>query len=179
MAVTQIKDGFNGGSDNQLKVNNDGSINTTGSGGNASVGATGVTAPTSATEVGGINPSGNLTPLSVDSSGFLNVNGVSTISGPVTTEQAGLNSFQTEQYTIGTTVVQLTPVPLANRSSISIRVSKDNSGAIYIGNSNAVTITTGYPLFAGDTLGMDLTDGKTIFAIADTAAQSLAVLEIA
>jgi hypothetical protein len=33
MATTQIKDGFNGGSDNQLKVNSDGSINVTGGGG--------------------------------------------------------------------------------------------------------------------------------------------------
>lgn len=31
MSTTQIKDGYNGGSDNQLKVNTDGSINTSGS----------------------------------------------------------------------------------------------------------------------------------------------------
>lgn len=41
---------------------------------NASIGLNGVTAPTSSTEVGGINNSGNLTPLSLDSSGNLNVN---------------------------------------------------------------------------------------------------------
>lgn len=179
MAVTQIKDGFQGGSDNQLKVNNDGSINTTGSGGNASVGSTGTTAPTSATEVGGVNPSGNLTPLSVDSSGFLNVNGVSTITGPVTTEQAGLNSFQTSQYSVGTSVMQITPTPLANRSSITLRVDKDNVGAIYIGPDNTVSISTGYPLFAGDTLGMDLTPSNNIFAIATDPSQTLAALEIA
>lgn len=38
MATTQVKDGFNGGSDNQLKVNNDGSINVnSGGGGSANV----------------------------------------------------------------------------------------------------------------------------------------------
>jgi hypothetical protein len=42
-----------------------------GSSANASVGSTGVTAPTSATEVAGINPSGNLQPLQTDASGYL------------------------------------------------------------------------------------------------------------
>jgi len=39
MATTTIKDGFNGGSDNQLKVNADGSINvnTSGGGGGSNV----------------------------------------------------------------------------------------------------------------------------------------------
>lgn len=41
---------------------------------NASVGPTGTTAPTSATEIGGINPSGNLQGANVDSNGNLIVN---------------------------------------------------------------------------------------------------------
>lgn len=166
MATTQIKDGFNGGSDNQLLVNPDGSINVNGGGGG---GTTNVNIHDSS--------GGALT----SSGGALNVNttGSSTVTGTVTADTAGLNTFQTEQYTIGTAAIQLTPTPLANRSSITIRVSKDNAGAIYIGNSNAVTTSTGYPLFAGDTLGMDLTPSNNIYAIADTSAQSLAVLEIA
>lgn len=135
MASTTIKDGFGSGSDNQLKVNADGSINVTASS--------------------------------------------STDTRMVTSETVGLSSFQTEQYIIGTSVLELTLVPLAGRSSISIRVGKDNLSAIWIGNSAQVTITSGYPLYAGDTLGMDLTDQKTIFAISDTPNQSLAVLEIA
>lgn len=63
MATTQIKNGFAGGSDAQLLVNADGSINVNSSGGgggsNASVGPTGTTAPTSATEIGGVT-AGNL-----------------------------------------------------------------------------------------------------------------------
>lgn len=39
MATTQIKDGYQGGSDNQLKVNSDGSINVTGSSGPSNVDA--------------------------------------------------------------------------------------------------------------------------------------------
>jgi len=41
---------------------------------NPSVGANGVTAPTSSTEIAGVNPGGNLTPLSVSNNGYLNVN---------------------------------------------------------------------------------------------------------
>lgn len=166
MAVTTIKDGYAGGSDNQLKVNSDGSINVTGGGG-------GTTANVDIHDAAG-NPINS-------TNGALNVftTGNSTVTGTVTTEQAGLDQFQTEQYTIGVTALQLTVSPLANRSSITIRVSKDNTGAIYIGNSNAVTITTGYPLFAGDTLGMDLTPSSNIYAVSDIASQTLAVLEIA
>lgn len=42
-----------------------------GGGSNASVGTNGATAPTSSTEIGGINPSGNLTGVKVDANGYL------------------------------------------------------------------------------------------------------------
>lgn len=48
-----------------------------GSSANASVGSNGAIAPTSSTEVAGINPSGNLQPISTDASGNQNVNVVS------------------------------------------------------------------------------------------------------
>lgn len=180
MATTQIKDGYAGGSDNQLKVNSDGSINVNTSGGggsNASVGLTGVTAPASATEMAGIDPSGNLKGVSVDINGFINVQGVSTITGPVQT--AGLNSFQTSQYVVGTNVTQITPTSLPNRSSVSFRVEADTGVPVYIGNSSSVSISNGYPLYDGDTLSMDLTPSDTIYAISTFNGQVLAVLELA
>lgn len=179
MAATQIKDGFAGGSDNQLKVNADGSINTAGGGGNASVGSNGATAPTSATEISGIDPSGNLKPVSVDVNGFVNVSGVSVISGPVTTTEQGLADFQTSQYTVGATAVQLAPTPLANRSSLSITIDADPNTAVFIGNSSSVTISTGYPLYNGSTLQLDLTPSGQIWAVCSTPGQIAAVLEIA
>lgn len=183
MATTQIKNGFQGGTDDQLLVNPDGSINVNstggGGGGNASVGPTGTTAPTSGTEIAGIDPSGNLHPVSVDANGFVNVNGVSTIAGPVTTEQAGLNSFQTSQYAIGVTAVQLAPTPLPNRSSISITIEADPNVAVFIGNSSAVTISNGYPLYDGSTLQLDLTPTGSVWAICSIAGQTAAILEIA
>lgn len=110
--------------------------------------------------------------------GALNVNSNSTITGTVLTKEAGSDDFKTSQYTIGLSVVQLAPVAIVGRTSLSIRVDKSNTGAVYIGNSNAVTTSTGYPLFAGDTLGMDLSDSKSVYAIADTANQKIALLEI-
>lgn len=182
MATTQVKNGFQGGSDDQLLVNPDGSINVNGGGGggsNASVGLTGAAAPTSGTELAGVNPEGKLTAVSVDDNGFVNVNGISTISGPVTTEQEGLNAFQTSQYAISTSAIQLTPTPLANRSSISLAIIASPGIAVYIGNDNTVSDSTGYPLFNGNTIEMDLTPTGQIWAISTTAGQTVAVLEIA
>lgn len=182
MATTQIKDGFNGGSDNQLKVNADGSINTntTGGGGsNASVGLTGAIAPTSATEIAGIDPSGNLHAVSVDANGFINVNGTSVVTGTVTTDQAGLTSFQTSQYAVGVTATHLAPSPLTNRSSVSITIEASPNVAVFIGNSSAVTITTGYPLYDGSTIQLDLTPTGNVWAVCATTGSIAAVLEIA
>jgi hypothetical protein len=81
MATTSIKDGYNGGSDNGAYVDSTGHLLVTGtfSASNPSIGVTGTTAPTSATEVGGINPSGNLQGLKVDAAGALlvDIGGVS------------------------------------------------------------------------------------------------------
>lgn len=181
MAATSIKNGFHGGTDDQLLVNTDGSINvnTTGSGGNASVGATGIIAPISATEIAGIDPNGNLKAVSVDSNGFINVSGTSTITGPVTTQQEGLNSFQTSQYVINLTPVHLTATPLPNRSSISLTITADPGASVYIGNSSSVSTSTGYPLKDGSTIQLDLTSTGNIWAVSDIAGQTAAVLEIA
>lgn len=183
MATTQIKNGYNGGTDAQLLVNPDGSINVNGSsgGGNASVAPDGGPLPGSSTTIGAEDPNGNLAPLLVDNNGALIVNttGTSVVTGSVTTTEKGLNSFKTTQYTVGTSVMQITPTPLTNRSSISLRVTAINNSAIYIGNDNTLTTSTGYPLYNGDTLQMDLTPSNSIYAISDSPGQTLFVLEIA
>lgn len=145
-----------------LVVNADGSLNV-------------VTSATTIADVNLHDGAGN--PIT-STAGALNVNSTSSITGTVVTKEAGSNDFQTSQYSVGLVVVQLAPIPLAGRTSLSIRVGQDNTGAVYIGNSNTVTTLTGYPLHAGDTLGMDLSDTKSVYAIADTAAQNIALLEI-
>lgn len=165
MAVTQIKDGFQGGSDNQLKVNADGSINVNGGGG----GSSDVNIHDSA--------GGTLT----STGGALNVNttGSSTVTGTVTTNEAGLNSFQTSQYTVGTSEVQLTPTPLANRSSISfkIKTTTANDGVFYSQVAGSVA-TTGYLLDDGESMQMDLTENGQIYVVGTSPGQKIYVVEI-
>ena len=184
MATTQIKDGYAGGSDNQLKVNSDGSINvnsTGGGGGNASVGPTGSPVPADATLVGAKDASGNLQPLTIDPSGKLlvDITGTSVVTGTVSADLLGLTSFQTSQYTVGTSAVQLTPTPLTGRSSVTIKIIGTSSSAIvYVGNSNAVTSSTGYPLFNGDSLQMDATGAIALWVIATDPGQNVCVMEL-
>lgn len=173
MATTQIKDPNN---DNQAFVSNAHELFVTGVGvNNGSIGNNGSTAPTQSSEIAGIDPSGNLHPVSVDSTGAVYINS----TAPIATTELGLNHFQTSQYAIGTTAVQLTPVPLANRSSASIRIQAANNVAVYIGNDASVTPSTGYPLYDRDSLELDLTPTSTIYAVSTIAGQVVAVLEIA
>ena len=228
MATTTIKDGFNGGSDNQAYVDSTGALKVTGGGSggtisanltevsgaaitlgqttesaslpvtiasdqspisvtgsiiatNSSIGTNGSAAPNSSTQVAAQNASGLLVPLMVDPSGKLLVDtsGTSTVTGTVDANINGLNVFQTSQYTVGLTVVQLTVTPLTNRSSMSIKATCSGSNAIFIGNSNAVTTSTGFPLFNGDVINLDLTGASKVWAIASSANQTLYIMEIA
>lgn len=174
----------NSNNSHELLINADGSINTTVTGtvtaSNPSVGLTGATAPTSATEMGAVDTNGKLQPLLVDPSGKLlvDITGTSTVTGTVNASIEGLNAFQTSQYTIGTSAVQLTVTPLTNRSSMSMKAVCTTNNYIYIGNSSGVTTSTGYILFNGDSLQLDLTPAQAVYAIASAAAQTIYVLEI-
>lgn len=181
MATTQIKNGWHGGTDDQLLVNPDGSIdvNVTGGGGSTN---------TNLIEVGGAaitlgqNLMANSLPVTIASDQSpINVitSGTSTVSGTVSTNENPLNNFQTSQYTVGLTAVQITPSPLANRSSISLRVTATGSSAIFIGTSGSVTITNGYPLYNGDTIQMDLSTTNSIWAVANAAGLTMYALEMA
>jgi hypothetical protein len=163
---------------NRLTVNPDGSINVNDT--NPSIGSIGSTAPSKATEMGAVDNSGNLQSLKVDPSGKLlvDITGTSTVTGTVNASIEGLNAFQTSQYAVGLSAVQLTPTPLTNRSSMSIKALTTSGNIIYVGNSNTVTTSTGYPLFNGDSLQIDLTGVQVIWAIASAAAQKVAILEI-
>ena len=106
---------------------------------------------------------------------FLAVN----TDGSLNVELEGLAAFQTSGYTIGTSAVQLTVSPLANRSSVGFKaVTSGTSNAIYIGNSSSVTTSTGWPLFNDDALELDLKGSQQIWAISNAAAQKLFVIEI-
>lgn len=101
-----------------------------------------------------------------------------TISGTVNSNLNGLTNFQTSQYTVGTSAVQLTPTPLTGRSSMSIKAITTGNNIVYVGSSSGVTTSTGYPLFNGDSLQLDLTGAHVVYAIASAAGQTVAVMEI-
>jgi len=105
--------------------------------------------------------------------------GQTTAANSVPVTLAALPTFQTSQYTIGTSATQITPTPLANRGGVGFKaLTTLPSIAIYIGNSSGVTSSTGYPLFNKDTLDMDLDSGEPIWAISTAASQTLYVIEI-
>lgn len=195
---------------NSLAINSDGSINTNivlspssdavkswtqdGSGNpissvagsldtfNASTGTATQNVPMYTTLIGAEDQTGKLQNLQVDPSGKLlvDITGTSTVTGTVNASIEGLTSFQTSQYTIGTSAVQITPTPLTNRSSMSLKAKTTSSlDIIYIGNNSSVTSSNGYALFAGDSLQLDLTPAQLIYAIGTSSSQLMYVIEIA
>jgi hypothetical protein len=123
--------------------------------------------------VGGI-----LQVLKVNSDGSINAQITGSITGTVNANLNGLNAFQTSQYSIGTSAVQITPTPLVGRSSVGLKATTVGNNIIYIGNSPSVTTSTGYALFNGDAVQMDLTPSDTIYAISADVGQTLYILEI-
>jgi hypothetical protein len=99
------------------------------------------------------------------------------VTGTISSNINGLNEFQTSQYTIGVSAVQLTPSPLANRSAMSIKTDAGNTDTVYIGESNAVTTSTGYALFIGDVVNIDVTASAQVWAISSAANQLVYVIE--
>lgn len=112
--------------------------------------------------------------------GALNVSttGSSSVTGTVTNNEAALTAFQTSQYTIGTSSVQITPSPLSARKSISLRAVCTSSNAIYVGPTSGVTTSTGWIMYNGETLIMDLDSSHTIYAISNAASQTIFAMEI-
>lgn len=95
------------GSGQYLAINSDGSINVEGNiGNNASVGTVNTTAPTSGTEIAGVDSSGDLRAVSVDSSGVLNVNVVS--QNPSLPQQTLSTYNEVSSVASGSTITVLT-----------------------------------------------------------------------
>lgn len=137
-----------------------------------------ITSPPGGSDVNIHDAAGNAL---TSTAGALNVNssGTSTVSGTVNTNLNGLTAFQTSQYTVGTAAVQLAPTPLSGRSSLSIKVSTAGSqDVVYVGNSSGVTTATGYALFDGDSLQLDVTSASSVYAIASAAGQQIYVIEV-
>ncbi len=99
--------------------------------------------------------------------------------GSINSKLSSLATFQTSQYSVGTSPVQLTVSPLANRKAIAIKViTTSSSDVVYVGNSNAVTSNSGYFLFNGDAVQLDITPAQAIWTIGTSTGQKVCVIEI-
>jgi len=72
---------------------------------------------------------------------------------------------------IGLAAVQLT-AQAATRGVI-VKSLAGNTGKIYLGNAAGVLTTTGFELSPGDSISLPLTNANLVYAISDTAAQTV------
>lgn len=151
MSTTQIKDGFDGGSDNQLKVNTDGSINVNGGGGGGSAVTISATNGDPLTATNGA--------LSINQSGF------STITPGYPT-----------QISVGTASTQLFA---ANPNRRYVHIVNNTTETIYIQFQSAAALNQGIKMQPGSFYTLESTNLwlGTINAIGNLASQLIDVLE--
>lgn len=90
-----------------------------------------------------------------------------------------LTAFSTNQANVPTTAVQLVTAPLTDRKTVVVKNRSDSSKVIYIGNSSAVTASSGYELAAGEGIELDLAPGgQGIWAISAAGTQRATWLQI-
>ena len=128
-------------------------------GSNPSTGANGLPAPTSSTEIGGINPSGNLQPLQTDASGNLLVDIASPIILTENIAQFGGNPVVTGTGASGLGIPRVT---VSNDSTVGL-----NAGTNNIGSITNVTGTVSLP--TGASTATLQTTGNTSLAAISTA----------
>lgn len=171
MATTQIKNGFEGGSDDQLLVNPDGSINTKITGGtiiasNPSVGPTGSPAPVQATEIAGVDSAGNLIPVAVNSSGQIEIDeGFDTLSPGYPT-----------QVTVGTTSITVLPANSARKYG---HIFNNSSEAIFVQFQATAALNQGIKVGPGTFYTLETTNlwRGDLNAIGVMAGQLISVVE--
>jgi hypothetical protein len=81
------------------------------------------------------------------------------------------SSFNHGQVTVGTSAVQL-PNAIASKG-VLVKAHKGNSGIVYVGNSNAVTTSTGFELAAGEAIDIEVDNANRIWLIADGPGQTV------
>lgn len=129
-------------------------------GSNPSIGTNGAVAPTSSTEVGGINPSGNLQPLKTDASGNLLISLAADPIDPLGTniEQFGGSAVVTGVGNSGAGIPRVTVSSDSNLNNISGTISLPTGAAT---QTTLATVST--------TLGsilLDLTNGTQVTTVA-------------
>jgi len=94
---------------------------------------------------------------------------------PPLTNSAG---YQTEELNSANTAERVIPIGRST-SSVIMRALPANSGMLYIGFDNNVTVTNGFPLEAGDSLSLDIdVDKQPIWMNGDTTGDEMSWLAL-
>ena len=73
--------------------------------------------------------------------------------------------------TVGTTAAAC--VSSAPADSLTFLADATNSATLYIGNSDSVTTSTGYPMVAGAAITLKISDSNLVYAISGSSGQKL------
>lgn len=79
--------------------------------------------------------------------------------------------------TVGTSAVQIAATSLANRKKLI--VSNESNQAIYLGGSNAVLASDGFPVYPGEQFELPAGPALAVWAIGEKAGQAVRVFEAA
>jgi hypothetical protein len=147
---------------NQTAIPISGSITAT----NPSVGTVGAAVPTSATTVGGIDLSGNLQDILVDTTGV-----------QITTDRNNI-SMVYSSLTVGTTAVEVKVggSALANRKLLIIHNNSGNT--MYWGANNSVTTSNGIVLFRDQVVSIPVGPAISIWIISGSSSQNARITEM-
>ncbi len=97
-------------------------------------------------------------------------------------ERDTVNAFDPFRVTVGTTAAAITANEWNCRRGVGLKASADNTGTIYIGNSDVTpgdtAGTDGWPLAAGEELFLPLDDPTLIYTVASVAGQELFIVVV-
>jgi len=79
-----------------------------------------------------------------------------------------LIQFQT---TVGTSAVNITSSAPAD--SLTFLADASNSASIFLGKSSSVTTSNGFPLAAGGSITLKISDSSLVYAISSSSSQTL------
>jgi len=117
--------------------------------------------------VGGVNPSGNATPLSFDGSGNLLVSS----AGAPTTILTGKALVASH----GSRVALSQP---ASCSKVTVKALKSNMGFIYVGN-DMVGSSNGYQLWASESIEIDISNLSLVYLDSDNDGEGVTFIALA
>lgn len=98
-------------------------------------------------------------------------------AGETSVKLLGSSSGKASQVSVGTTPMPLFPVSLQDRAGLIVK-NNSNSGILYIGYSiGEAVVGNGYPIGAGESLGIDIGSGVIVYARSDVGTLDIRLME--